>query len=235
MTLKKITFVIGDVHGEAERLREMHDLILERHRLMFSSHDIRIVHLGDYVDRGPDSLGVINAIHGLKAQKSVEVVSLAGNHEEMMVKALVAGSGASYDLWIQNGGDATLDSYRRGGFRSVPIAHIGWLMSRPSVLIEQEEKRIFVHAGVDPKDFPNESKATYLWTRSNRFLDVQEWSGTPLEGWTVVHGHTPTQNFEPEVFSDYGTRVNIDTGAVFGGALTCAQLAPDGSINFFSV
>lgn len=235
MAAKKITFAIGDVHGEAERLRELHALILERHRLMFSSHDIRVIHLGDYVDRGPDSLGVINTIQNLSAQKTVEVISLAGNHEEMMVKALVAGSGTTYDLWIENGGDATLESYRRGGFKSVPIAHIGWLMARPSVLVDREERRIFVHAGVEPEDFPNESEATRLWTRSDRFFDVQTWSGTPLEGWTVVHGHTPTPNFEPEIVSEQGTRVNIDTGAVFGGALTCAQFAPDGSISFFSV
>lgn len=235
MKSAKITYAIGDVHGEAERLRELHELILDRHKLLFPTMQLRIVHIGDYVDRGPDSLGVINAIHELSSNDAVEVVSLAGNHEEMMVKALVAGSGATYDLWIENGGDATLESYRRGGFKSVPIAHIGWLTARPSVLVDQREKRIFVHAGVEPEDFPNESEATRLWTRSDRFFDVQTWSGTPLEGWTVVHGHTPTQNFEPEIVSEQGTRVNIDTGAVFGGALTCAQFASDGSISFFSV
>ncbi|MGB3627526.1 MAG: hypothetical protein WA989_16980, partial [Henriciella sp.] len=87
---------------------------------------------------------------------------------------------------------------------------------------------------INPAEFPNENDSIYLWTRSSRFFDVAAWQGTAVEGWTVVHGHTPTSDAFPEeeVAEGYGRRINIDTGAVYGGRLTCAVLAPGRNVRY---
>ena len=82
-----IYFAIGDVHGEADKLRQLHAAILDR--IAFEGRAAKIVHLGDYVDRGPDSRGVVDAVMAIEARfnrdPAIEVVSLMGNHEQMML------------------------------------------------------------------------------------------------------------------------------------------------------
>ena len=78
-----------------------------------------------------------------------------------------------------------------------------------------------MHAGIEPAQFPEEDQRTYLWTRSERFFLQWQWPDREeLKGLLVIHGHTP-KSFDPEI---YPHRINIDTGAVFGGPLTAVML-----------
>jgi diadenosine tetraphosphatase ApaH/serine/threonine PP2A family protein phosphatase len=178
------------------------------------------VHVGDYVDRGPDSAGVVR--HLLRGFPGAEVVNLMGNHEHMMLDALDAGDRGAFDHWMQNGGRASLRSW------DVPN---GTARHRLGELIPAEHKRflrglaphhreggyLFVHAGIRP-GVPIEGQSTIdlMWIREP-FLS---WGGD--HGAVVVHGHTPMEG--PVVKSN---RIGIDTGAVLGGPLTCAVLELD--------
>ena len=229
---KRVIYAIGDVHGEASRLRQLHGHIFERHAFAYPEKSILIVHLGDYVDRGSDSAGVIDTIMQLEGRDDVSCISLRGNHEEMMLDGLAGSFPTAYENWLLNGGEATIRSYKMRGDASVPDDHIAWLESCPFIHVESAEKLIFVHAGLRPDEYPNESPKTYLWTRSRRFFDIESWSNPRLEGWTIVHGHTPTDDFYPEKCAALATRINIDTGAVFGGRLTAAIFEPKATVRY---
>src|SRR5262249_30232714 len=110
----------------------------------------------------------------------------------------------------------------------VDSEHVDWIRALPVML--RRETFVFVHAGIDPWRFPNEGDEVKLWTRSRAFFDSAEWPSTPeLDGVVVVHGHTPTDDFRPDVSP---RRINIDTGACYGGPLTCAVLAPSEAPRF---
>ncbi len=227
-----ITYAIGDVHGEAERLAQLHDSIIERHQLLYPDARAKLIHLGDYVDRGPDSAGVIELLQGMAEREGVECVALAGNHEAMMIAALADETAPDYHHWLRNGGEQTLQSYIDRGYTGVPDAHLEWLRGLPTILVDESERQVFVHAGLRPEEFPNESVQVHLWTRSADFFMTDRWQGTPLQGWTVIHGHTPTKTGWPDDQGRQSRRINIDTGAVFGGRLTCAVLAPGDEVRF---
>ena len=229
-----VTYVVGDVHGEANRLSRLHGLIFAYHQNTHPGLAIRIVHLGDYVDRGPDSAQVIDLLMALEAQPGICVISLAGNHEALLLAAVQSNSVSAYRTWLGNGGDQTLNSYRNRGLSSVPPAHVDWLSDRTRIHVDPTERRIFVHAGIDPNTYPAEDDSIYLWTRSDRFFHVENWHGTIVEGWTIIHGHTPTMDGYPEDECEdgIGRRINLDTGAVYGGRLTCAVLAPGREIKY---
>lgn len=225
-----IYFAIGDVHGEADKLRRLHASILGR--IGIEGRAAKIVHLGDYVDRGPDSRGVIEMVMALEARfdrdPAVEVISLMGNHEQMMLDAYDAARGEDAGSWWAQGGAQTADSYAGGPGQgdadwraTVPAAHIAWMRKLDGLYYDKSRRLAFVHAGIDPSRFPEEDTNTYLWTRSLRFFEQQQWpSRDELKDLTVVHGHTP-RGVMPEVFPH---RINVDTGAVFGGPLTAVML-----------
>ena len=227
-----ITYAIGDVHGEAERLKQLHHLIFERHEFSFAGASIRIVHLGDYVDRGPDSCGVIECIFHLMERGDCEVISLRGNHEQMLLDALSDTTSSSGALWLQNGGQETLESYVHRGHASVLDAHIDWIANLPTLYADFDMKVAYVHAGIDVNSFPNCPEAVRLWTRAPAFYDTDSWSNPNLEGWRIVHGHTPTDDFFPGVYGDKAQRINLDTGAVFGGRLTAGIFASGDPVSF---
>jgi len=227
-----VIYAIGDVHGEAARLSQLHTLILERHNLMHRGRELKIVHLGDYVDRGGDSAGVIDALMTLEQISGVSCINLRGNHEAMMLSGLANATPVSRVNWLENGGDTTLASYHARGEEEVPEQHLKWLKKLPLIHVETAHKLIFVHAGIDPARYPNEAEEIYMWTRSTRFFEVQGWDNPALDGWTVVHGHTPTADSFPEDQVSTARRINIDTGAVFGGRLTAAIFAPDEKVRF---
>ena len=229
-----VTYAIGDVHGEADKLRKLHDKIFAHHEHSFGDHHLRLIHLGDYVDRGPDSAGVLFALMELAARDDIEVINLAGNHEDMMVKALSASHGQPFDNWIAHGGDATLSSYHSGNHYGVIHAHVDWLKNLPRIFVDRPARSVFVHAGLMPSEFPDATDEICMWTRSSKFLNVANWKGTQLEGWTVIHGHSPTPDASPEIAYGAGTRINVDTGAVFDGQLSCAIMTSAGLQGFLS-
>lgn len=221
-----IYFAIGDVHGEADKLRQLHGAIVDR--IAFEGRAAKIVHLGDYVDRGPDSRGVVDQVMAFEKRfdndPAVEVVSLMGNHEQMMLDAYDADNAVDGGMWWAQGGAETATSYgaRDTGWRdAVPKEHVSWMRRLPGMLFDRERKLVFVHAGIEPATFPQEEPRTYLWTRSDRFFHQWQWPDREeLKGLMVIHGHTP-KSHDPEI---YPHRINVDTGAVFGGPLTAVML-----------
>jgi serine/threonine protein phosphatase 1 len=199
---------IGDIHGCNHLLER---LIA---RIAFEPRADTLVFVGDYIDRGPDSRGVIDTLLGLKAA-CPNICCLKGNHEEMLLNYYLDGRGEQQ--FFINGGLVTLDSYgltpadARAG-RGLPESHLHFLRSLP--LIHETEDYLFVHAGLRPKvPLTDQSPADLLWIRYE-FIDSEADFGR-----TVVFGHTPlpTPLIEPN-------KIGIDTGAVYGGHLTCVDL-----------
>ena len=221
-----IYYAIGDVHGEIGKLDRLIDHIREDVERLGAVH--RIVFLGDLVDRGPDSRGVVERVKALCS--SGEAVAVKGNHEEMMLHALDQRESIGIYFWAENGGDETILSYVRANgyaddFRdAIDPEHVGWLRGLPAIVRDEARKLVFVHGGIDPATFPNCTDEVRMWTRSQKFFDPGRWPARPeLEGVVVVHGHTPTHDFKPH---SNPRRINVDTGACFGGPLTAAVLAP---------
>lgn len=229
-----VYYAIGDVHGEDEKLARLHDFIQEDALRIGAAYFI--VHVGDLIDRGPDSRGVVERVMCLERAKGAAAVTLLGNHEQMFLNAFDSSSAARYGTWSTNGGDNGLLSYERtngrhGDWReAIDRAHVQWLRQLPTIWRDEARKIAFVHAGIDPWRFPNCSDEVRIWTRSRTFFESDAWPDrTELEGLLVVHGHTPTEDYEPDVSR---RRINVDTGACFGGPLTCAVLAPGDAPRF---
>lgn len=198
-------FAIGDIHGELSRL----DRLMVKVRERLDPQLDTVVFLGDYIDRGPDPKGVVDYILGLRAELP-HVVCLKGNHEEMFLDWVIKG--VNYDLYLYNGGGSTIQSYSRGGEFRIPPEHMAFFTNL--LLYYETEDYIFVHAGIrggiplpeqDPKDL--------VWIREEFILSPHDY------GKLVVFGHTPLQR----VFISEN-KIGIDTGAVYGGALTCLEL-----------
>jgi len=232
MSLPPVYYAIGDVHGEAKRLKRLHGLILDRHADFSADHPIHIVHLGDYIDRGDNSFEVVETIRRLEQRSDLTVTNLRGNHEQMLLDAHNASNDSSVGFWLINGGEQTLDSYKAQGLDDVSKPHLDWISTLPVSYEDEQRKLLFVHAGVDVSAFPNCSKKVRMWTRSASFFNTDNWDNPDLIGWRIVHGHTPTEDSYPDVSGHDSQRINIDTGAVFGGRLTAAEFKPGQKVNF---
>jgi serine/threonine protein phosphatase 1 len=221
-----IYYAIGDVHGEIDKLARLLDSIREdAHR---AGAPRRIVFLGDLIDRGPDSRGVVE--RALKLCAHGEGAAIKGNHEELMLNAYVNWDSAGVAYWAMNGGDETIASYKAVNSDhthwrdAIDGSHINFLRNLPTIIQDEARGLVFVHGGIDPKTFPNCSDEIRMWTRSQKFFDPGRWPKRPeLDGIVVVHGHTPTSDFEPHVNP---RRINVDTGVCYGGPLTSVVLAP---------
>jgi len=200
------TYAIGDVHGCLDQLQRLVD-ICERDG---GAQKVKFALLGDYVDRGPDSRGVVDFLIDLQTWSPDEIVCLMGNHEAMLLAAI--DDEANEPHWLRNGGNETLYSYRAPSPVDIPRKHIEWLHSLPR--FHDDGMRFFVHAGVHPgRPLDQQNEHDLLWIREP-FL-----SSTKDFGRFVVHGHTPIKSGVPD---QRRNRLNIDTGAVYGRALTAA-------------
>ena len=200
------TYAIGDLHGCRDQLDRLFELC-ERDAGQQRS---KFILLGDYIDRGPDSRGVIEFLINLQKWSPDEIICLHGNHEDLLLAAL-DGEEAEMN-WLSNGGNATLRSYRATRARDLPPSHIDWIRSLH--LSHDDGQRFFVHAGVHPeRPLDQQRTRDLLWIREP-FLS----SGKDF-GRLIVHGHTPIQSGVPDERSN---RLNIDTGAVYCRSLTAA-------------
>jgi serine/threonine protein phosphatase 1 len=213
-------YAVGDVHGCLEQLTALHQAIAADlvERPLHSNARAVLVHLGDYIDRGPDSAGVVARLMAPFAAPP-EVVCLMGNHEDLLLGAL-EGRRGSAEVWLANGGVESLQSWgvpwrtapsRWAGL--LPAAQIEFL--RGLKLLHRLGGYVFVHAGLRPGvPMEAQTRQDMLWIREP-FL-----SSDAKLGAVVVHGHTPEAS-APVVRAN---RIGLDTGAVLGGVLSCAVL-----------
>jgi serine/threonine protein phosphatase 1 len=210
-------YVIGDIHGCRDALVALHRMVAAD----LAARPIRsaeLVHLGDYIDQGPDSAGVIEH---LLQDAPIPCVNLLGDHERMLLDALDGDRAAATD-WLWAGGKAALVSWvlspdlpREHWPSALPQAHIAWL--RGLALTHQQGDYLFVHAGIRPGiPLADQSRDDLLSIRQP-FLSTDRDFGV-----VVVHGHSAGP-----AASVTNNRIGLDTGAGLGGKLTCAVLEDD--------
>lgn len=215
-------YAIGDVHGRLDLLREMSRAIEEREAEL-SAAETLVILLGDLVDRGPDSAGVLRFARDWQARANVRI--LAGNHEEMFLKSFENADILRH--FLRHGGKETLLSFGMSwsAYASATVEKVREMMAEvvpaeDRAFIEGLEDKIalgdylFVHAGIEP-DTPIEDQKTadLRWIREPFLSHAQ-----PHEA-LVVHGHTITD--EPV---DNDIRIGVDTGAYASGRLTALVL-----------
>ena len=201
------TIAIGDIHGHLQSLDGLIAAIAP-------TENDTLIFLGDYIDRGPDSKGVIERI--LELQGHCKVVSLLGNHEEMLLDAL--SNERSLHCWLENGGDAALDSYGSGrDISCIPATHRDFL--NQLVMYYETETHFFVHANYAPNwPLAQHDSRTALW------LPLTEIPAPHYSGRIAVVGHTPQPAGK---ILDAGHLICIDTGCGFGGCLTALEVSTE--------
>jgi hypothetical protein len=139
-------FTIPDIHGRRDLFEALLEKLHTEEGLNFSNGD-KLVLLGDYVDRGTDSCGVLEIVRKLQADHTNNVIALAGNHEWLLIDGCI-GNYEAFNLWMWNGGDATRRSFPG---EHVPEETIKWLASLP--LSHEEQGFFFSHAPVPPEEY----------------------------------------------------------------------------------
>jgi serine/threonine protein phosphatase 1 len=213
-----LIYAIGDIHGCLKALKELMG------QLPVKDGD-EVIFLGDYIDRGPDSKGVLDY---LLASQKPNWHFLRGNHEQMLLDWLGTPNPLASANWLLNGGHQTLQSYvpkekldevRGEGAHIllqsyIPHTHVEFLNALPLTIDRPEA--FFCHAGIN-LDVPlgAQEPDDLLWIRRKFIQDPRP---TPK---LIIHGHTPIQ--EVDTTRD---RINLDTGCVYGNYLTAMSL-PD--------
>lgn len=191
-------FVIGDIHGCSKTFQFLlHDI------LNITKND-RIYCLGDYIDRGQDSKGVIDIILELR-NKGYRIHTLRGNHEEMMMDSVKNSN--EFKKWMINGGDCTLNSFKIKTYDELPLEYKQFL-KRTKYYIKKG-KFLFVHAGFNfDNDNIFDDKTSMLW---KRYFSVDK---KKLVEKRIIHGHTPKSLYSI-LKSSNSSIINIDSGCVF--------------------
>jgi serine/threonine protein phosphatase 1 len=202
-------YAIGDIHGCLESLERLLDKInpdLSRDRLLF---------VGDYIDRGPQSREVVDYVIRLKSKAPPgQVICLKGNHEAMFLDFLEGGPA---EMFIFNGGRATVEGYWGGAWvaregLALPPDHAQFFQDLE--LFYETPDYIFVHGGLKPGvPLAEQVEDDLLWIRGE-FITSQEDFGRQ-----VIFGHTPFK--QPLLMPN---KIGIDTGAVYGNFLTALKL-----------
>jgi serine/threonine protein phosphatase 1 len=207
-----LTYAIADLHGR-------YDLLLSALEAIQKRDPGTIITLGDYIDRGPDSKAIIDQLMAGLNNDPWKLISLAGNHELMMLETIRDGLQPSW--WIDNGGGHTLVSYghpRQGDIdlSVVPKEHLYWIAKLP--LMHVDTHRVFVHAGVEPHIALDKQPAQVLtWKLYNHNTDKGHGDRH------VVHGHHQHEN-GPKL---YKNRTNLDTLAWYTGRLVVGVFDDD--------
>ncbi len=201
-------FVIGDIHGERQKAVSFIE------SLSFNPYDL-VIFLGDYIDRGHDSKGMIDYLINFKKQHP-KTIFLKGNHEDMLLSFI--DHEFSKEIYFYNGGETTLRSYGIPpseyyyAKRYVPYNHLEFLNKLP--LYYETKDYIFVHAGLRPGvPLQEQTPEDLLWIRYEFIYSDYDF------GKKVIFGHTVVE--EPLIMKN---KIGIDTGLVFGGKLTILEL-----------
>jgi serine/threonine protein phosphatase 1 len=224
-----LTIAIGDIHGMNEQLKRL----LDKADKETKNEERQFVFIGDYMDRGPDSKGVLDTIRDLA--KNEKVIPLMGNHDDMLLH--------DHQTWMGNGGRQTLLSFNPKYDMQTPFYeqernpiqlffeqfadYVEWIKALP--LTHEDQHRFFCHAGIRPGVPLKEQQAqSLLWIRGPFLIDTQ-----PFEKY-IVHGHTVTPYDDlcpPEIdagrpstwkYLEFDNRLNLDSACVFGGPMSAA-------------
>ena len=230
-----LIYAIGDIHGCIDELRIVYDKV----KADAGDKEHVIITTGDYVDRGPDSKACVQFL--IDHMRIGKDYNLMGNHEDMLLANIREFRPEGQDVWekqqmgaafFMNGGKQTMQSYdipwdHPDPVSQLPPAHIDWFTRLHQCVIT--DRHMFVHAGIDPtRPVDQQHRNQMMWIR-DEFLRCK----FPFERY-IVHGHTPI-GYDPlrppqHLKSDpviLTNRVNLDTGACFGGKLTCAVFDPN--------
>jgi serine/threonine protein phosphatase 1 len=229
-TAGELIYAIGDVHGRYDLLKQLMGLILRDCTDRAEDRRPLLIFCGDYVDRGPDSAEVVEALIWLQQRKDIQACCLKGNHEA----ALLCFLDNPVDCWgwLRSGGAETFESYgvdppspddpdscfdARDQLRlRMPPAHLRFLESLEPMMVVGDYA--FVHAGVQPGvDLRDQSEDDLLWIREEFLADEG-----PFEK-IVVHGHGWSDD-QPQLLPH---RIGLDTGAYATGVLTAVRLCGD--------
>ena len=199
-------FIIGDIHGCLDMLKRMLD------KIQWEPGKDRLIFLGDYIDRGENSKGVVDFILGLKKASS-SIQCIVGNHEAAFLDYL---NGKEKKTFLMNGGYSTLESYdasREGPDNHlVPASHLNFYNSLETSL--ELENYYVVHAGFRPGvPLPEQTFEDLIWIRDPFIFSAYNF------GKKIIFGHTPFS--EPLILEN---KIGLDTGAVYGNKLTCLEL-----------
>jgi serine/threonine protein phosphatase 1 len=203
------SFAIGDIHGCLDKLKDLINLI-------DPTKEDRLIFLGDYIDRGGSSSGVIDYLIDLAGR--IPCIFLRGNHEDMFITFLEFGTNRT--IFFANGGMKTIESYVKPErfmsndqiARILPDTHRHFFSNLK--LYHEDEHYLYVHAGIKPQvPMRDQEKYDLIWIR-DEFIS----SPTGIHK-KVIFGHTPFAR--PMVKPD---KIGIDTGAVYGGVLTAIEL-----------
>jgi serine/threonine protein phosphatase 1 len=199
---------IGDIHG---CLKTLKGLLEEKIKVTMED---QILFIGDYIDRGPDSKGVLDYLLE-KKEKGFNYVFIRGNHEEMLIESF--SSDVYFQPWMNNGGGATLDSfgisredYLAPGGNRLPETYMDFLSSTTYYL--ELENCYIVHAGFNFHDKrPFEDLDAMIWSRNF------DYDRGLAKGKKVIHGHTPAtlDNIRATLFDPDASLINIDAGCVY--------------------
>ncbi len=212
------TLVVGDIHGKLK----LFNRLLEA--MKYGPGEDKLILIGDLVDRGEDSRGVVERAIELKKEAPDTVIVLKGNHEAMMLSALFQPESEQAELWLYNGGVETLHSYiNPEGEFDVPEEHWQFMESLPTWY--EDDHAIYVHAAlaeedgkfIHPKDTPDSPEL--YWSRNRHFF-------AEYKGKTVVFGHTITGMLfgERERVWMRDSLIAVDTGAYLTGTLSAIEL-----------
>jgi serine/threonine protein phosphatase 1 len=224
------TFVIGDIHGRRAQLHNIMQMIPR------DAASDTLVFLGDLIDRGADAPGVVSDVIELKREQPERVITLRGNHEQMLLDCIDEGAG----IWFapKTGGARTFEQYTGCALRlkseadfdaahrkiigAIPSEHIEFFRLMP--LYHEDDYALYVHAGLDHGKHPRETDPhALLWTRDMEFY--KHYMGKPC-----LFGHTPTP-FLPlrgrlgrHGIYIFHSAIGIDTGYDIHSPLSCLEL-----------
>jgi serine/threonine protein phosphatase 1 len=235
-------FVIGDIHGRLDLLRRAVAQIAEAAEFFGPGAPHDLLCIGDYVDRGEDSAGVLRHLHQAQQGRAADqgLICMLGNHEIMLLDFLDTPEEAGR-RWLRHGGLQTLGSFGVGGLteQAPPKAFwaaraalaeamgpelIDWLKALPTLW--RSGDLIAAHAGISPEKPPeDQSQTALLWGHKG-------FRSTPRgDGLWVVHGHWITNAPEIHRWPGGGGRIATDTGAYATGRLSVACIA-GGQVRF---